>query len=343
MAWATWTRTVPALVRRQRLGGYLLTLLVLAPLLAHPSLEREAQAQDVLVVLDVSDSMEVADGGYPQTSSTRLEVAREAAMRALASLDCGSRVAVGLFAGEEVVPLFEPVEVCGHYPVIAEVLSGLTTRMRWIGDSRVEAGLVNALREASQRQLGLLFITDGDEMPHRQSPRLIDLRALRGKVRGAVLWVGGEVPLPVPRFGEHGEPAGYWTALDAVREGNYPNLKGYLQDGAGELPPGAFDQVTEYLSAARPDYLGELAGAAGLELRHLAAPDDAVASVRGGVLSRSTRAPRDARPLFAIGGSLLLIHAWSGVALRRALRRAWPTRAAGAPGRIPGSRREARQ
>ncbi len=138
---------------------FILALLSLLPVWFEPQLPLKSVVQDTLFVIDISESMNVRDVDFPKPQSDRLTLAKLAVREGMAALPCGSRVSIGLFAGDEVVILFEPLEICRHFPAIEQVVTKLDSRMRWIGDSWVVRALVSAIKEAEKRKLNL---GDGD-------------------------------------------------------------------------------------------------------------------------------------------------------------------------------------
>lgn len=293
-------------------GCYLLAALLLLPVWAEPTLTLPGKVQDTLFVLDISESMNVPDVDFPRPHTPRLELAKAAVRESMAALNCGSRVSLALFAGEHAVVLFEPLEICRHFPAIEQVVSRLSTQMRWIGDSRIEAGLTHAMNEAIARKLNLVFVSDGDEMPHRSTPRITGLESLRGKVRGAVFVVGGDAPLPVPRLDAHDQVTSYWTPEEAVREGYHPNLLSVVEMlASGEkAPDGVLDEVGEHMSAARSGYMEILASAAGLESRRLKQPREAASIASGAALTHEAPAERDARWILGLLACALVLVGW---------------------------------
>jgi mxaL protein len=160
------------------------------------------------------------------------------------------------------VTLFEPLEVCRHFPAIEAAVREIDWRMAWDGDSRIELGVVNAFREAEKRRLDLVFVTDGDEAPHTDVPRLSDLLSMRGPVHGWLVGVGSAEPHPVPRLDADDRIVGYWTAIDAARQGFHPNLVETIASASSPEAleaSGALDGVVEHRSALRADYLRQLA------------------------------------------------------------------------------------
>ena len=297
----------------RRLTAFLLAALVLLPVFFAPRLTLPGGTYAWLFVVDVSQSMNVRDVDAHAPNESRLERAKASLLVALAKLPCGSRAAVALFAGTDTVTLFEPLEVCRHFPAIEQVVRNIDWRMAWDGDSRIEAALINAMREAGKRNLDLVFITDGGEAPHVDVPRLSDLLALRGPVQGWLVGVGSPEPRPVPRLDADNRIIGYWTRVDAVREGFHPNLVETIEQakpGEDLEKSGVLDEVVEHKSALRADYLKQLGNAAGLGY---AAADSVrrVADVATDKsLERQETAERDVRAVFGLAAALLVAIGW---------------------------------
>ena len=291
---------------------YGLAIMMLLFTWRNPTLMSSGQVQDTLLVIDISESMNVRDTDSPVPQTPRLELAKASAREAMTNLACGSRFSMALFAGDDSLVLFEPLEICRHFPAMEQVVTKLHTKMRWIGDSRVEAGMMQAIKEAHGRQLNLIFITDGDEMPHRSAPRLSDLQKMKGKVSGWILGVGGEAPAPVPKLDAHDEITDYWTAEEAVREGFHPNLLSVITglEIGQKAPNGALDEVGEHLSALRADYLKALAHAAGLEYATIKNSKQVASMINTATMSRSAIAERDARWLLSLSAFLLVLTGW---------------------------------
>jgi len=298
-----------AFVAGQRLGVLALALVVLLPVFAAPKLRMEGGTYAWLFVIDITESMNVRDVDARKPNESRLDRAKTSVVAALANLPCGSTAAVALFAGTDTVTLFEPLEVCAHFPAIEETVRNIDWRMAWDGDSRIEAGLVNAIGEAEKRHLDLVFITDGDEAPHVEVPRLGDLLALRGPVHGWLLGVGSAEPHPVPRLDADNRIVGYWTAIDAASQGFHPNLVESIEHASTEdlEKTGALDEVVEHRSALRAAYLKQLGTAAGLGYE-TADSDDALARLAvDAKLQRQQNAERDVRFVFGLAAAFLLL------------------------------------
>ena len=282
------------------------------PVWFKPHMTLDSIVQDTLFVIDISESMNVNDVDFPRPHTSRLELAKSSVRAGMAALPCGSRVSVALFAGDEVVVLFEPLEVCRHYPSIDQVVSRLDTRMRWIGDSWIVRAVSAAITEARKHRLNLVLVSDGDEMPHHAAPRFADLLEYKGKIKGALWGVGGETPLPVPRLDGRGQIVGYWTAEEAVLQGNHPNLLALVKElGPGEQAPvDMMGEVGEHLSLFNRALLTGAAQAAGLEMVHVTSPQVAMTSLQNRAYLYEAPAERDARWIFALGAGCLTLLGW---------------------------------
>lgn len=296
-------------VAARRVGALVLAAVVLLPAFFAPQKMLAGTTFAYLFVIDVSESMNVrdVDGG------SRLDRAKDSVVAALAALPCGSHVAVGLFAGSDALVLFEPIEVCRHYPAIEQVVRGIDWRMAWDGDSRVETAVVNALHEAGQRGLDLVFLSDGDEAPHVIVPHMGELLALQGKVKGWLVGIGSVQASPVPRLDADNQIIGYWTAVDAVREGFYPNLSELVKQAASpaELErSGALDEVQEHKSALNEVYLRQVGAASGLGYVKAESPGRVAATIADAAIARHEPAERDMRIVFGLAAALLVVIGW---------------------------------
>ncbi|MDP3610088.1 MAG: VWA domain-containing protein [Methylophilus sp.] len=290
----------------------IIAAIILLPVWFTPTTQMQSLVQDTLFVIDISESMNVQDVDYPRPHTSRLHLAKEVVRESMASLPCGSRVSIALFAGDESIVLFEPLEVCRHFSAIEQVVARLQTKMRWVGDSWVVRALVMSIKEAHKRQLNVVMVTDGDEMPHHSAPRLTDLLSLKDKAKGLLVGVGGQALQPVPKLNDQQQIVGYWTPEEAVMEGNHPNLLAYvkaLQPGE-RAAAGALDEVGEHLSALNKPLLKAVAEASKFDFVHIQQPQQAVSALNNADLQKTSLAERDASWLFALASILLFLIAW---------------------------------
>ena len=297
----------------RRVGAFTLAAVVLLPAFLRPQWLLPGATYAYLYVVDVSESMNVRDVSGKNPGESRLDRAKASVIASLASLPCGSRVAVGLFAGSDTLVLFEPIEVCRHYPEIEELVHGIDWRMAWDGDSRIEAAVLAGIREAAGRGLDLVFFSDGDEAPHVSVPHMADLLAVRGKVKGWLVGVGGPVAKPVPRLDADNRIIGYWSPDDAVREGFYPNLSELVkqEQSIPELErTGAFADVHEYKSALNEEYLKLVGSSAGLRYVAATSPQAVASALGDAAVARHEKAERDMRLVFGLASAVFVVAGW---------------------------------
>lgn len=295
----------------------LLAMLALLPVYASPSRLAPGISYAYLFVIDVSQSMNVrdqlGDGGRSAPPSSRLAAAKLAVDTGLRELPCGSRAAVALFADDEALMLFEPLEICAHYPAMQRVVAGIDWRMAWAGNSRIDTGIVSAMTEAAKRGLNLVFFTDGDQAPYREQVRLNELQAHRGGTHGLIVGVGGEQERAIPKLGPHDEIIGYWQPADAARNGFNPNMA-IVMDGFEPSAAAAGGSPTqgphEHLSALRSDSLQQLALAAELHYLRLGGEAAFARALADPQFAHFDIAPRDLRMLFGLIAAALLLAAW---------------------------------
>ncbi|MDF1587722.1 MAG: VWA domain-containing protein [Gammaproteobacteria bacterium] len=301
---------------------YVIAVLILIPVWFEPQMRLNSLVQDTLFIIDISESMSVRDVHYPTPRSDRLTLAKHTVQDSMASLPCGSRVALGLTAGEESVLLFEPLEICRHFPAIEKVISSLNRRARWIGDSKITDVTIKAIQQAQERNMNLVLLTDGDEMPRRTSLYMNKLAKHRGEVKGVLLGLGGDTLQPIPLFNEQDEVVGYWSQIDALTQGNYPDLIAYAHAiKRGEtIPEGVLDQVNEHLSSFNKTIMESLSKASGFELVRVQTPDDAIAALNKKDYQRKALADRDARWIYALITIVITIIGWYWQSLTSKLR-----------------------
>ena len=268
-------------------------LLLLACVL--PAIDLPRDTVDILVVFDITQSMDVQDVELDGARTSRLAYARESARRALRVLPCGSRVGWAAFTEYRTLVLLAPIEVCDNYGDLLATLARIDGRMRWGNASEISKGVFWAMRAAKELDAkpALVFVTDGHESPplaQSGAPLFDDLAP--GQIHGWLAGVGGPVPVPIPRSDAAGRAFGYWRAQDVVQ----------LSPSAGRPPS------HEQLSQLHDGHLRALAAQVGFDYATL----DDVSTLAGLMhdprLARRIRVPADVAWLPATAALLLL--AW---------------------------------
>jgi mxaL protein len=271
-----------------------LVLLVIAFVL--PAVPLKHDTYECIVILDITQSMDVEDyelGGAP---TSRLAYAREAARRALRELPCGSRVGWGAFSGYRTLLLLAPVEVCENYGDLLTSLAKVDGSMRWENASEITKGVYWSMRAA--KELGsnpnVIFVTDGQEAPPLDPTNLLpmfdDLKV--GQVHGWLMGAGGYSPMPIPKTDDDGNREGYWRADQVLQP--------------GDLIPGSKSRGAEHLSALREPHLQELAHQVGFDYARLSSTESVARAMLDRRFARRAQAATDLYWIPALMALLLL-------------------------------------
>jgi mxaL protein len=303
--------------RRLRL---ILVVLLLALTFVQPVIHLERPRFETIVVIDVTQSMDVQDQLLAGRPASRLVFARQALRHAIEQLPCGSKLGWAVFTEYRSFLLFAPVEVCANRAELRATLDGIDNRMAWTGSSEVAKGLHSAIRiaKALPGKPSLVFVTDGHEAPPlspRHRPAFDDKP---GEVSGLIVGVGGATPVPIPKSDPAGRPLGFWSAdevlqVDPRSLGREASVRGETMTEDGDAVPGVALGATpgaEHLSSLREPYLRLLAAENGLTFHHLLEPQALAEAMQAPALARPVLASVDARVLLAALALALLLSLW---------------------------------
>ena len=313
----------------------MLVVLLLAATFAQPVVQLERPRFEMVVVLDVTQSMNVQDQQFAGRPVSRLVFARQALRHAIEQLPCGSKLGWAIFTEYRSFLLFAPVEVCANRAELRATLDGIDNRMAWTGASEIAKGLHSAIgiAKALPGAPSLVFVTDGHEAPPlnpRHRPAFDDKP---GEVGGLVVGVGGPTPVPIPKSDPAGRPLGFWSAdevlqIDPRSQGRGASVRGETMTEDGDAAPAVGLGATpgaEHLSSLREPYLQLLAAENGLTYHHLREPQGLADALQAPALARPVLARVDARvPLSALALALLLslwLPRWSASGASRQGRR----------------------
>lgn len=232
--------------------------------LLRPSLAIERPLFNHVVVLDVTQSMNVQDALVDGKPVSRLALAKQALREALLQLPCGSKLGLGLFTEYRSYLLLAPVEVCANLQELRATLAHIDGRMAWTGNSEVAKGLFSGLAIAQQLpdKPALVFVTDGHEAPPLEARNWPRFNLQAGEVPGWIVGVGGLTPLPIPKIDPLGRPLGFWRADEVLQA----DPRGANRDAA---PDAAKSKGSEHLSSLREAHLRRLAAETGLKFMRL--------------------------------------------------------------------------
>ena len=292
--------------------------LALAATFLHPALTVQRPLFEYVIVLDITQSMNVLDYTLDGKSVSRLDYAKHALRETLQELPCGSKVGWGIFTEYRSFLLFAPVEVCENFPEITSTLEHINGRMAWTGNSEIAKGLYSGLTIAAslESKPGLVFITDGQESPPLNPHFRPTYGGKKGEVLGLIVGTGGLDPLPIPKVDPSGQPLGFRRADEVMqtdprsqgRGGSVSGEQMALGDTSEPVDPAlAGRRGTEHLSSLREAYLKLLGAETGLAYHRLHTEQGLLTALTGASLARDTAAQADLRyPLAALALVTLL-------------------------------------
>jgi len=260
-----------------------LALLLLAALvlvcaaIALPPVPMTLVGADVLVIVDITGSMNTRDYQAAGKPASRLAIAKTALKDMIGRLPCPSRLALGLFSERVPFLLFEPIDVCRDYGAVSGAIDAIDWREAWEGDSHVAAGLFRSIEMARSLGIDLIFITDGQEAPPLPASGPPPFEGKRNEVRGLIVGAGGYSLSPIPKFDDRGNEIGFWGVDDVPHENRFGPPPPDAETRPGYNPRNApFGSVaakgSEHLSSVREAYLKQLAQETGLGYAHLEGP-----------------------------------------------------------------------
>lgn len=221
------------------------------------SVERPYQVLRALVVFDITQSMNVPDVRVGQRLETRLAASKLKMSALLQRLPCGSDIGIGIFTGHRSFVLFTPVDVCEHYDEINQVIKSIDWRMAWAARSEVAKGIHSGLLVATEIGLDtrLIFLTDGHEAPPVSAQFPPKYKGTPGDTRGAIIGVGGDAALRIPKFDPNGKFLGYWRASEVQQIDSYTAGRPV---GGHETMSGVEDTDIEARISAGQEHLSSL-------------------------------------------------------------------------------------
>ncbi len=276
---------------------------LLAATFARPTAELERPTYRYLFVFDITQSMNVTDVSAADPLLTRLAYAKQAALAALADMPCGTEFGFALFTGHRAFLMITPVEICTNYRELSAMLSRIDWRMTWEARSEVAKGLYKSLQllKAFPGQTRLVFLTDGHEAPPINPDVPPQFTGAPGEIKGLLVGVGGDLPVPIPKFDESGTPQGVWKAEEVMQVDSF-RAEHDAREG-GHAPPVG----TEHLSSLRETYLQTLADKTGLTYHRLADARQFVRMLESKVLGIPQVTTTDLRWLLALMALLALL------------------------------------
>ena len=301
----------------------MIAALALAACFARPGWPSQRALFEHVIVLDVTQSMNVPDQWLDGRPVSRLAYAKHALQQALPELPCGSRVGWAIFTEYRSYLLFTPVEVCANRAELRSTLAAIDGRMAWSGNSEIAKGLHSAI--TISKALGgssgaggtpsLVFVTDGQEAPPldpRHRPKFDDKV---GEVAGLIVGVGELTASPIPKTDPLGHPIGFWSAdevaqVDPRNQGRGGSVESekMIDDTSGPAAAGlGATPGREHLSSLREAYLRLLAADNGFGFHRLRGVTEFGAALQAQALARPVQVRADARPALVALALVLLL------------------------------------
>lgn len=287
-------------------------LLLTALALLLPRVAMQRTVYSIMAFVDITGSMKVRDMGDGGRPLERLEAAKRALLTLVAEMPCQSRLGLGIFTERRGFVLFDPIEVCGNFAPIEQSIANIDWRMGWEGDSLVAKGLHHAIAETALTEADILFLTDGQEAPPLPpGGGLPEFEGEAGKVKGAIVGVGGHDKVPIPKFDSEGQESGTYDEQDVVQENRSGPPPPDAESRPGYHPkwaPFGSDPPTgdEHLSSVRTEHLTALAAQTGLTYVGLKETPDLMPVVARAARPQTATVDVDIRPLPAALALLLL-------------------------------------
>ncbi|MEO0424597.1 MAG: vWA domain-containing protein [Pseudomonadota bacterium] len=326
-SWATERRAWWAQPRFWLLPLMLLLLLTAA---VNPTVRLAQPRFDYLFVLDVTQSMNVADVQLNGETVPRLEFARAAIRQSLRRLPCGSKAGLAMFTEHRSLMLFSPVEVCGNVGAFETTLNSLDWRLAWVSRSEVAKGLYSAMRSVTEMEgdIRLVFVTDGHEAPPVPPTFHVPFEQYAEQVDGLVIGVGGDELMPIPVISDEGEVLGYWRAEDVQQLDNYQLGRSGDVEGEGIENAAEVQRLiaagTEHMSSLREEYLQSIADQALLDYVRVQQPADLVRALRQSRFAEQIKVDAPTAPLLGAVTLVLLLLYLLLPAVRARLQRRGP-------------------
>ena len=179
-----------------------------------PTLPLPRSIYSYLLVADISQSMNVVDTTLNGKQVTRMEYTQYMMHHIVASMPCGTRVSIGLFAGVSVAALYNPIEVCNNYAAIQDTIDHLDWRTAWSGNSRVRDSMFTLARvlRAFPEPAQVVYFTDGEEAPKLHAFNTKDLTNFQGGNGWLFIGIGSDKGTAIPKLDDKNQVIGYWSA-----------------------------------------------------------------------------------------------------------------------------------
>jgi len=296
--------------KRYEMGHSLLFIFLLMSIcLMRPMLSLPTPVYDWLVVVDITQSMNVRDYMRNHQGVSRLEYAKHSIRQAIRELPCGSKVSIAMFTERHALNIVRPVEVCKHYSSIDQTINKMDWRMAWAADSFIAHGIYSAIALASKlkNKPNLIFLTDGHQAPPVNPNYMPTFTGEKAQVKGIILGMGQLEATGIPKLDDRNEIVGYWSEEDVQQYGSFGMaetlsmlaMEQRQHDRNAGHGPGAEFLTNAHLSALDEKNLQRIADETGLQYLRLHASSQLKEAMQSFRYSTVRRAEADLRAWLA--------------------------------------------
>ncbi len=237
-------------------------LILLIAAATKPSVPFKKEIKSYLILVDVTQSMNVSDMMLQGKPVSRLAFTKDLLKQTIKNIPCHARVGLGIFFKADIVLLYTPIEICRNMNLIADTIDHLEWRMASRGNSNIRLGLqsISAKLATFDTPTNVIFMTDGDEAPPLNAITKTNIVGWNVDTDLLLVGLGTSKASPIPKLNANNHPVGYWSIYSikmapgvAVNEG--PN------DARDESYASA--PYEYYLSKLDESYMTELAAETG--------------------------------------------------------------------------------
>lgn len=243
----------------------LATLVLLIAAVFQPTVPVKRDIYSYLLVVDISQSMNVIDKELNGKPATRMAYTQDMLHRLIRSLPCGTNVSIGLFAGVSVAALYTPIEVCANYAAIHDTIDHLDWRTGWSGNSRIRESMLTLARviRSFPEPAQVVYFTDGEEAPLLHAFNTRDLTDFQGGDDWLFVGIGSDKGTPIPKLDENNQLIGYWSGdsfalqpgVAQISESNIGVRDDNVASGEGDRHLSRLDE--EYLKSLAKEVRGD--------------------------------------------------------------------------------------
>jgi mxaL protein len=233
-------------------------LLLLLAALLRPTVPVERNIYSYMLVVDISQSMNVEDMSLNGKPASRIAYTRKMLHDMITAMPCGTRVSLALFAGVSVADLYSPIEVCTNYAAIQDTIDHLDWRTAWSGNSRIRESMLSVARtlRAMPEPAQVMFFTDGEEAPRLHAFNTRDLSNFQGGNGWLLVGIGSGKGTAIPKLDEKNQLIGYWAGDSFAMQ---PGIAQISEQNIGVRDNNvAAGEGDRYLSKLDEDYLKAL-------------------------------------------------------------------------------------